>query len=242
MKELKIDVTGSKGELNIRTGELTDPYLYKEESIVGSISAPCDFFTHKYLKAESQDFPFERMLVSFSLSQGTIVYEENTATNEGGKKIKGVLSFDEDLKALGVNDSKRAYTPTELSKELKMLKYMFASTEEWMKTVTDLKNFTAEFTSVLDKKDDNNGNSLDSRITKLSTSFNLSFNLLSNVYIGLKDKKTFEVNIIIDARSSNVSFYLESVELREIEKTIKDEVINKELYSFKIHVPVIELL
>jgi predicted component of type VI protein secretion system len=243
--ELVLNNTGS--ELNFRTGNLGDLPKIKRNSLSGTITAPASYFKEKYLSptVDRQTVPFmyheKDMLLEFSYSEMSIVYNENISTAEGGVTVKGNLSLEPDLKSLKINEN-HIYSPRELSDKIKMLPSLFEKREEWADLVKNLRNFTVEANRKIEELDDDKGNKTSSAVQTLAASFNLNFNLKCRIFSGLDVVNSFKVEINVDARSKAVELWLESVELKEIIDGLSEEIINKEVEVFRglVKVPIIQ--
>ena len=240
MENNQLNITASGKNLDFRTGDLPNIPSPKKDSCNGVITAPGDYFFRKYQQMESAMYPYDGMLVTYSMSEGAIIFNENTATDIGGLTIAGVLKTESNLKSLGINTNK-AYSPSELSEKLKMLRVLFGDKAQWTSIVTNLKNFTAEATTSIAKENDDKGNKKDNLVQSLKASFDLSFTLNAAVFEGFYDKESFKVEILVQVRSSALEMYLQSVELKEIMDGATISIINKELDKFDNLVPVIQL-
>ncbi len=240
MENKKFDITATGANLDLREGSLPDLPSLARGAYSGVITSPGDFFQGKYKYMKSGMYPYDGMLVSYSISNGTIVFEENIATSIGGQTIKGELKLESNLKSLGIN-TKKAYSHQELSETLKMLRVLFGDKDQWLNIVTNLKNFTMQATSNIEKQNDDKGNKLDNMIQTLKTSFDLSFNLSAAIFEGFYDKETFKVEILVNVRSSALEMYLQSVELKEIMDGAASKIITKELEKFSTYIPIIQL-
>jgi hypothetical protein len=238
--ENQLNITASGNNLDFRTGQLPNLPSAAGEVHKGVITAPGDYFFRKYQQMESAMYPYDGMLVSYSISEGYIVFQENVATTIGGQSVQGWLKLESNLKSLGIN-TKKAYSPSELSETLKMLRVLFADKDQWISIVTNLKNFTAEATMKIEKENDDKGNKKDNLVQTLKQSFDLSFNLSAPIFEGFYDKETFKVEILVNVRSSALEMYLQSVELKEIMDNAAFTIISKELDKYNNLVPIIQL-
>lgn len=240
MEDNQLNITASGANLDFRTGKLPDLPSQEKGAYSGVITSPGDFFQRKYIEMKSEMYPFDGMLVSYSVSNGTITFEENIATSIGGQTIKGELKLESNLKSLGIN-TKKAYSHSDLSETLKMLRVLFGDKDQWLAIVKNLKNFTAEATMKIEKENDDKGNKKDNLVQTLKNSFDLSFNLSAAIFEGFYDKETFKVEILVNVRSSALEMYLQSVELKEIMDGATSKIITKELKKFGDVIPVIQL-
>jgi len=240
MENNQLNITASGKNLDFRTGKLPDLPSQASGTHAGVITSPGDYFFRKYLEMESAMYPYDGMLVSYSISNGTITFEENVATSIGGQTVKGELKLESNLKSLGIN-TKKAYSPADLSETLKMLRVLFGDKDQWLAIVKNLKNFTAEATMKIEKENDDKGNKKDSIVQTLKNSFDLSFDLSAAIFEGFYDKESFKVEILVNVRSSALEMYLQSVELKEIMDGAASKIITKELDKYDNLIPIIQL-
>lgn len=238
--QTKLLIQPNGEELNFRTGNLPESPVKVKNSISGVITAPGDYFQKKYIGMKSDMYPLEGMLVNYSVTNGNIVFSENYATNIGGCTITGKLELESNLSSLGIN-TKKCYSPSELSETLKMLRVLFGDKDQWTSIVTNLKNFTAEATSKIEKENDDKGNRKDNIVQSLKTNFDLSFSLSAPVFQGFYTKNSFKVEILVNVRSSALEMYLQSVELKEIIDTSSFDIITKELSKFEDMIPIVQI-
>ena len=246
-EKLELVLNNNGPDVNFRTGSLGDLPKIKRNTLEGTITAPASYFKDKYLNTtvDRDAVPFmyheKDMLVEFSHSEMTIVYNENISTAEGGVTVKGKLSLEPDLKSLKINEN-QIYSPRELSDKIKMLPSLFEKREEWTNLVKNLRNFSVEANRKIEELDDDKGNKTSSVIQTLAASFELNFNLKCRIFSGLDVVKSFKVEINVDARSKAVELWLESVELKEIIDDLSKGIIDKEVEVFRgdVKVPIIQ--
>ena len=166
MENNQLNITASGKNLDFRTGALPTLPSAAGEVHKGVITAPGDYFQRKYKEMESAMYPYDGMLVSYSISEGFILFDENVATTIGGQKVQGELKLESNLKSLGIN-TKKAYSPDDLSETLKMLRVLFGDKDQWLAIVKNLKNFTAEAKIKIEKENDDKGNKKDSIVQTL---------------------------------------------------------------------------
>jgi hypothetical protein len=225
------------GHYLYRNGKLPEPIISAGKDTNGVITAPADFFKAKYVNGdmltnENVLFRFTDMLVSYSIEDGTVFYEENIASNEGSTKIKGSLKLNPDLKVLGINTQK-TYTSQALADVLKFNRLLFKSPDECMNMVSKLKKFSATIATEIVNSNDNQGNKNLSYAQKIATEMNLSFTLSCTLFSGRTEAITFKVDIEFDLRDKAIEFWLVSVELKEIMDTTKEVIVLDEVSIFK---------
>jgi hypothetical protein len=216
-------------EVIIRTGAAIPPAKpARSIDIIGAIGSAAEF----YLKRVNDEVLHKKndchLLVDRYEEKIILVVDEREPNFE--TKITGALRRNKDLEEFEINTDKM-WSTGELSKFLRLRRGLFADPEECTKMADKLANFTAKFTKEMEVADDRAGNTLLNVVTKLENSIPLTFKLNVPVFIGTK-KSTFRVDVIVDATNSQLSFFLESTELKEQETAIRDTVIDEEVAKF----------
>ena len=226
------------GEVVIRHGDARPEVIAKRTKLSGTITAPADWVEQK--KAATYIYEEDWCHVVINRDKGTIVFRSNDEdATEGGHTITGRLELATALSALNIN-SKRTYTAKQLGELLKMNRSLFADREENLKTVTDLQRFRATVTQELEKGDDLKGNKLYHFEQRVETEFDLRFKLATPIWKG-QEPATFGVEIRYDVTDGNVVYWLESVELKDLQDTQLDTIIDTQIARLReMGMPVIE--
>ena len=100
------------------------------------------------------------------------------------------------------------------------------------KIVGSLQNFKATVEKEIESMNDLRGNAKESKIQKLEMQMAESFELAMPIFKG-QNNATFKVLILANVREGAVEFYLESVELKEMQDATAQKLIERELENFK---------
>lgn len=228
-QEKKINVEFAQGEavktLILREGPAEVLREEKGLTINGNLSAPATFWKNRSTLHGKHlcHIIVNRQEMTLKL----ITEERDYLFNE----IKGKLETNPELKEFGINKEKQ-FTIKELAQFLKMRRFFFADADENLKLVTNLNKFKASVQSQIDQQSDTRGNKVDNFEVKVDSNIDLKFVLNIPIYKGT-DKKKFQVEICFDVREKSVSVWLESAELRELELSMRDSLIDAELKNFE---------
>ena len=194
--------------------------------ISGTISAPSEF----YNKRKTLHNP-DKCHVLYNRNKGelTLITDENF--DNDNYKITGRIEENPDLKAFKINTN-NMFGVKELMGILKFNRVHFVDKEANAKIVLSLQNFKAKIEKTLADTSDNRGTDEKSKLTKLEHELEESFKLAIPIHKGGKSY-TFVVDICLSATSSDVQVWLESKELKELQDTSTDTMIDAELVHFK---------
>lgn len=194
--------------------------------IAGTISAPSEFY-NKRKKLHNPD----KCHVLYNRNKGelTLVVDENYENDN--YKITGRIEDNPDLKAFKIN-TQSMFGVKELMSILKFNRVHFVDKDANAKIVLSLQNFKAKIEKTLADTSDNRGTDEKSKLTKLEHELEESFQLFMPIHKGGKAWK-FVVDICLSATSSDVQVWLESKELKELQDTSTDAMIDAELKHFE---------
>lgn len=233
----KLNITTSKegGDTTVRLGEAQPLDEVTGFTITGTIEAPLEFISKKEVYDN-----VEHNHVTYDVSEGYILLTIAEKVPNQCITIKGCIWDDSDLNKLAINTTKR-YSAKELANVLKLYRSLFADRSENMKLVTALKHFQATVVKDLEDADDDRGNKMKMMEQRVEMSIPLKFTLETPIIKGGAITK-FEVDICADARDAGVSFWLESVELRELYRYWSKDLIDEQLKGLeKRGYPIIQI-
>ena len=228
MSEIKFIATGNE----IRTGTLPDPIIKKNNSFSGAITAPFDFFDGKYNDNESHDFPYDGMLVTYSMKNRKIIFIENNTTDEGGTTVTGTLNLNDTLENIFHINKGKIFTSKELANVINMNRSLFFDKEQAFEMVSKLRGFNAQISGEIVNKNDNQGSKQIGMSQLTTTNIDLKFILNCNIFSHETEKRKFLVDIGFDVRDKQVDFWLESVELKEFIDESTNTLIIEQLTLF----------
>ncbi len=91
--------------------------------------------------------------------------------------------------------------------------------------------FKAKVTNDREQSNDFKGTQVNINNYKLETEFEASFVLQCPIFKGSADK-TFKVEVLVSVTDGDVEYWLESRELKELESSEKQKLLNDELTKF----------
>jgi hypothetical protein len=188
----------------------------------GTIQSPGNFIT-----VRKEQEAFDRSYVEFSYENRYIRLTTKERCETLGHVIEGKLIVNPKIKELGFNAGTK-FGAKELMRHLKFNRAYFADKEQNMSVVANLANFNAQATKQIDIQGDDRGNAKNNFEVKVDTNCRLDFNICMPIFIG-QPKKTFKVEIMFEVREKHVEFWLESIELAELQVADCEAIINAEL-------------
>ncbi len=248
MAEKKFDIAGDVKEVLIREGAaqvIRDPLRLQYN---GVLKAPFQFLeqkisgTHVAVMGANVDLALQETETIYNTRRSTLLVD----TDEGkltlmlndkdnfNDIIIGTLTESDDYADFCINDDDRFFGLNEVIKMVKRNKFKFADAAQHTQFLTNLMNFNARITTVVQQhKDDKTGNSLNllQRVVEENKSAP-EFKLNCPIYKGYP-KKIFNVQTCIDASSGSIRFFFESVDLYELLDSEKEKAILEELTLFK---------
>lgn len=226
MSEVKINANITGDQLIIREGAAAPVMYPKDINLVTNIDGPGDWFTGKRVQ---YDWNHAHILVNSEDSSIVLFHGEHE--NHGTVRIEGRLQKNKDLEAFRINDLKNTWTGKQLSSFLKMRRVFFADPEENMQVVKSLEDLKIKVTQEIEQKNDFKGNKKAHFEQNLDTGIKIWFVLKIPVF---KDAEpsTFRVDINFDVTDGNSYFWLESVELKELEYREATAALKAEIDRF----------
>lgn len=174
----------------------------------------------------------DRAIVIFNHNDGVITLQVDP-TSKFGANISGKLQKNRDLAELDIN-GKEEMAFRDLREILRFAKPLFSEAASHAKIMEDLKEInisvSKEFT---DHRDDSTGNSNLGRqvTTNIKNGMVKEFFLTTPIFEGEMAKK-FKVEVCFNADGGQLTCWLESVELKELEKSEMDRIMLEEKKNF----------
>ena len=214
--------------LIIREGnaiKMLDPIKPNKVHIGGVISAPREF----YEKRKHLHNP-EKCHVVFDIEKRAIFLIMDEQFENDNYKIQGSLSDNSELTKFGIN-SGTEYDPKDLLKLLKFNRIYFDSKDENAKICLALQNFKARVNAELENKNDLRGDKLNSLHSKIEHDLQESFILDIQIFTG-QPKTKFKVDVCLELRAGEVKVFLESTQLKDLQMSTAEGILQKELEAF----------
>lgn len=215
--------------ITIREGvapKLLDAIKPNKVHLTGIISAPSEFYNKRKDLHDKN-----KCHVIFDKNKGVIKLIVDEQFSNDNYEVSGKIEDNPDLSQFKINTS-HLFGIKELMQLLKFNRLFFVDKEANQKIVLSLQNFKAKVEKTIADTSDLRGNDEKTRLTKLEHDLEENFKLEIPIHKG-GNKSIFQVDICVSASSADVNVWLESKELKELQDSCKDSIINKELANFK---------
>lgn len=219
--ETKVNITvDSQGELDptrpqpqpvvtVLHGDAPKQLEIFSQKITGNIRA-----VNSYLKSRNAIVDKKDTVIVMDREKMTVTMTEK-ASRSDKIEVAGSCSIDDRLKEFGINKGKR-FSQQDLRSILKRNRIFFPSREEFDAVFESLQAFKANVKKEIESGKDDRGNVENHFSRQIETGLATQFALEIPVIKG-EPKKKFFVEICFDITDGSVVFWLESVELFEIE-------------------------
>lgn len=224
-KELTVVLNGEQKALEIREGQALPLHELKPLALVGTISAPGDFY-----EIRKEQFPVEKSNVIVDREAGTIQLTGLDQEDVGSIRITGKLEVHPDFKRTGINDEENVRQITELATWIKMNRTFFESKSVAMNLVTILRNFKATVNKAIEDKRDDRANYSVLRQQVVESNIPQSFKMTVPLYVGEKPQ-TFDVEVVIDPE--DFACALISPDAADEMKLRRNDIINEQIRRFE---------
>lgn len=225
-KKIHISLAPGANEVIIREGNAPDVIEPKSVAIIGNINAVYDFLL---TRAELLDKT--KCVIVFDEENGILVLSSDPHFPDSQIKITAKIEEFTDLKAFGINKEKY-FSLKDIEKFIRMNRFWFDDKDAHMSLTGQLKAFTAKVQSELQAEADQRGNKNNSFRKQVTSDLAADFVLHIPIYKGC-DYKRFRVEICYDVTDSQARFWLESVELFELQKTALNDAFASQLEHIK---------
>lgn len=224
MPKIEVHVAGQ--DVNFRTGSALTPREPRTIVINGTIDAP-----FQYIKDRLKEYDPKASVVLVDTNKGEITLQL-AETNYYGPIIKGQLTIHPDLAELKINQE-HLFTPKDLIRLLKRFKFYFKEPGEHRTFIESLSNFTADVNTKIKAAKDQKGNSIASVERTVANSVSIPrFVLDIPIFKGVP-RSVFGVEIWVDATDADLSYYLESIDLFQLQQTEKELYLTNRAKEFK---------
>lgn len=193
--------------------------------IVGAIDGP-----YKFWEKRKNDHNPQKCHVVYDKIEGKISLYINETSAKEGHVITGKVMPNPELIAMFINSNKE-FSCKELMEHLKMNRVMFEDRMVNAKIVNQLQMFRVKVVNDKEQSDDYKGNQKNVNNFTLETEFEASFVIKCPIFKG-GDVKTFRVEVLVSVTDGDVLYWLESVELRELQTSEKYILLEKQLGNF----------
>lgn len=229
---LKFENTNGN-ELIIREGEAVTPLPLKEPkiiSIVGDIHSVANFIKNRESGFSSQAIDKSKAIVTVDKTAKTIVLQLDPE-NYYGATVTAKLEESDELKQFGINKGTR-YNRKSLLDLIRFNRLFFEDKVQHAQVMTGLYKLRVKSETEIQQEKDTRGNHKNLLEVKTVDDGGMvkEFNLTLPLFKGFSNQN-ITVEICFDVLNGDVSFYLESVGLKEAMDAAVDGIITKELES-----------
>jgi hypothetical protein len=222
--KIEVNLQGNTSEIIYRSGTALQQQPPVKLRVNGLITAPADFFEKR---GELVDPDKSHLIVDRRGLNITLNIDENDFY---GTIISGTLEYNKELADFAINKNK-LFSLKELTQLIRMKRMHFEDKEEHNKVIAALNKFFAKTITEVKDEDDRKGN-IEKTIKKETQSNTpASFKLDIAIYEGQEKKKLF-VDVLADVSDAQAKFWLESVDLVELEYNLANEIIDAQLKRF----------
>lgn len=232
METLKLQFENTNGnELIIREGRAVDPLPLKEPQIikiVGDIHSVANFIKNRESGYQLQAIDKNKAIVLVDKTAKTIVLHLDPE-NYYGASITAKLELSDELKQFGINTNTR-YNRKSLLDLLRFNRLFFEDKQQHAQVIQGLYKLRIKSDQEIQQENDNRGNRKQLHEVKLVDDNGLvkDFTLTVPLFKGFPAQK-ITVEICFEVLNGDVSFWLESVGLKEATDAAVDGIFQKEL-------------
>ena len=222
--------------LIVRTGDAPEIVLPQTIKLDSIISGPADYFLSK--KKAGHEYELEHCLLQIDRDNRKLILSLNDKDDSFYETITGILFPFKDLPAFKINTNYR-WSTKGLKDFIKMNRVYFQDKDAHRTLVTNLTNFKAKIDTFIEDSNDSKGNKTLNYAQNLETDISLDFQLTIPIFKGL-EPSTFKVEVNFDTREKTLELWLESVELKELQDSMVDNILNGEIARLKA-IPFLEV-
>lgn len=233
MENLKITLTGDQKELIIREGEAQVPLPLKEPKIInisGDIHSVATFIKNRTSGYSSQEIDKNKSVVLVDKQNKTITLQVDPE-NHYGATITAKLEASPELEQFGINKGTR-YGRKSLVDLLRFNRLFFEDKNQHAQVLTGLYKLRIKSETEIQQERDNQGNRKNLLEVKTVDDGGLvkEFNITVPLFKGFP-AKNISVEICFEVVNGDVSFWLESIGLKEAMDSSVDGIFEEELKS-----------
>lgn len=235
MEKVTVQLNDTNTELVISEGFKKQPE--KSVTISGSINSPSEFYRARKLVVDAKKEK-THVLVDMQKAVVTLIVDETNPFDS--YRIEGKMIDFADFSEFKINKGDR-FSKTQIISLLKTSKVYFPDKDDWTRLLTTFQQFITKVIKDVENSDNQKGEvkKLEAysgalqgfRIDGEKEEFRPYFHLEIPLFVG-EEKVRFEVQICLDPTSSDLKFYLESIDLHQKGKEMKEQAIAKAIKTF----------
>ncbi len=233
METLELKIENTNGEFIIREGKAQEPLPLREPKIInisGDIHSVSNFIAARQTGHSSQEIDKNKAVVLVDKTAKTIVLQLDPE-NYYGATITAKLELSEELKQFGINTSNR-YNRKSLLDLLRFNRLFFEDKQQHAQVIAGLYKLRIKSEQEIQQEKDNQGNKRTLHDVKTVDDGGMvrEFILTIPLFKGFTAER-ITVEICYEVLNGDVSFWLESVGLKEATDAAIDGIFSKELES-----------
>lgn len=231
MESLTLKIETANGELILREGKAQEPLPLKEPKIIniaGDIHSVANFINNRQAGHGSQEIDKNKAVVIVDKFHKSITLQLDPE-NHYGASVVAKLEQSKDLEQFGINTSTR-YNRKQLLDLLRFNRLFFEDKTQHAKVLVGLYKLRIKSETEIQQEKDNQGNKRNLLDVKTIDDGGLvkEFNITVPLFKGF-DPKNISVEICFELVNGDVSFWLESIGLKEASDAAIDGIFQDEL-------------
>lgn len=231
MEKLELKIENSTGELIIREGKAQEPLPIKEPNIIkisGDIHSVATFIKGRSDGHSLQAIDKNKAVIIVDKRKKTILLQLDPE-NHYGTTVTGKLEQSKELEQFGINTSAR-YDRKALLSLLRFNRLFFEDKGQHAQVIAGLYKLRIKSETEIQQEKDNQGNKRNLHEVKTVDDGGLvkEFNITVPLFQGF-DPKNITVEICFEVLNGDVSFWLESIGLKEASDAAIDGIFNDQL-------------
>lgn len=225
-ENVKAMIENGVAQLIILEGKAPEQYNPQPVSISGNIDAPSLF-----IEKRKDTFDALKSYAKVSKTEGRIQLIVNEQSVVNKYTVEGLLKIGKAFDKIGINTPK-SYEPNELSAKLRLLRSLFPSHQEHMTIVTTLRNLVANVSQKLQENNDLRGNIGLTFKQIVTSNMPETFTMCLPLIEG-QEPVSIQIEVILEAKGTDITCFLESVNGAELIDQIKEKLISEEVEKIK---------
>lgn len=245
-KGLTVNIGEYKGEqpivIEYREGRASSPVQPLETkapekvNISGVISTPFDWLEKRLTEINQKT---SNVLVNREDMSITLTVNEDDYYKKG--VIKGSVEVSEIFDKFGINDGEKGWLPAKLGQFLRLNRGVFLEKEQCMVLVSQLKNFTANAKTEIQKQRDPSGSMAEVYRSQVESNLPKSFTINIAIFKGTA-KTPIEVEFDHYLRDGDVALQLVSPGANELMEEYRDQCLDEVISKIRKLAPDIAIL
>jgi hypothetical protein len=233
MEKLELKIENTNGELVIREGKAQEPLPLKEPKIIiiaGDIHSVSRFITNRSNGHSTQQIDTNRAIVTVDKNSKTIVLQLDPE-NYYGATVTAKLEPSKELEQFNINTTTR-YDRKRLLDLIRFNRLFFDDKNEHARVINGLYKLRVKSETEIQQEKDNQGNKRTLHDVKTVDDGGMvkEFTLTIPLFKGFSAQK-ITVEICFEVVNGDVSFWLESIGLKEVTDSSIDGIFEEELKS-----------